>query len=847
MSITRLVSHWKAEATIGPNIVASRTIPQRTSKYQDLPEGLHPRLSKALKHAGIQNIYTHQREVWDRVMAGENPVIVTGTASGKTLAYSLPILDTLVKQPFSRALFLFPTKALAQDQQNKLHDLLKSNSTFQIPIGIYDGDTPTNERASIRKNARIIISNPDMLHAGILPHHTLWLEFLQYLDFIVIDEIHTYRGVFGSHVANVLRRLKRIYRQYQSEPRFIMTSATIGNPLILAHRLIEEPVVLVDEDGSAVGPKHFLLYNPPIVNKELGIRRSSLLESVHLTEDLLAYNIQTIIFGQTRRTVELILTYLRERYLDNSSPALENNGEFSTEIRGYRSGYLPRQRREIEHGLRSGKVRLVVATNALELGIDIGRLGASVLTGYPGTIAATWQQAGRAGRLSDTSLTILITNSSPVDQFLAHHPDYLFDRNPESGLINPDNLLILVNHLKCAVFERPFVTGESFGNFEADLTEEILQFLSQGGEIHFSGGKYFWMSDQYPSQSVSLRSASTVRILLQTDKEGVRQTIGEVDIESATWMVHPQAVYLHEAESYLVDELDLDENIALLKPVSVDYYTQPTMETTIEAERSIEQEQVQGGIKAFGDIVVTSRVTGFKKIKWTTRERFDHTLLDLPPSILNTTGYWIAISDEILETLRNQNQWKADPNRYGQSWTKQKDLTRARDQYRCQMCGAPEIERAHHVHHKIPYRTFQDSEIANQLDNLITLCPVCHKKAEDVVRIRSGLAGLAYSLGNLAPLFLMCDSRDLGISSDPNSALSGGKATIILYDKVPAGIGFSEKLFEIHNELIHSTYDLVSKCECDDGCPSCVGPGGESGMGGKIETLAILAELKPVG
>ena len=406
--------------------------------------------------------------------------------------------------------------------------------------------------------------------------------------------------------------------------------------------------------------------------------------------------------------------------------------------------------------------------------------------------------------------------------------------------------MILLEHLRCATFEIPFELEETFGGLGRDQLLEILNYLSENGDLHKSGSKFFWMSDRSPGQNVSLRSASTDRITLQVDLEGKLQTIGEVDSESATWMVHPQAVYLHEARTYLVEELDFTQNIALLQKRDVDYYTQSKSETTIQLENLISQEQVQGAKKSYGEIIVTNQVTGFQKIKWLTHERFDHTDLDLPPSVLHTSGYWLTISNKSLKKLHQLGAWSSDPNQYGHNWKIQRERARARDNYQCQICGVQEINRSHHVHHKSPFRTYQSFEMANQLENLITLCPACHRKAEAAVRVKSGLAGLAYALGNLAPLFLMCDSRDLGLSSDPKSTLSEGKPTIIIYDRAPAGIGFSKILFEIHDELIERADELILKCSCPNGCPSCVGPGGESVIGGKTETLSILCELKPV-
>jgi len=416
-----------------------------------------------------------------------------------------------------------------------------------------------------------------------LPHHTLWVNFFRRLQFVVIDEMHVYRGVFGSHVANLLRRLKRVARFYGAAPQFILTSATIANPEELASRLVEEPVVLVDQDGSPRGARHFLVYNPPVINPDLGLRRSMLQEGVRLVHLLKQHQVQTILFARARRTVELLLTYLQQQ--SPAPPGRLGNGS-ERQIRGYRSGYLPAQRREIEQGLRDGRVRTVVATTALELGIDIGGMGAAVMAGYPGTIAGTWQQAGRAGRRDEASLALLITSASPLDQFLAHHPAYFFDRSPEQALINPDNLLILLQHLRCAAFELPFQAGEAFGTVEASRTAEFLQFLQEAGILHQSGSKFFWMADHYPAAGVSLRSASPDTILLQVNDAETSITIGEVDLASAPHLVHPQAIYLHEGEAYMVEELDLVQHIARLRPVSADYYTEPKSDTTGNREYS---------------------------------------------------------------------------------------------------------------------------------------------------------------------------------------------------------------------------------------------------------------------
>jgi DEAD/DEAH box helicase domain-containing protein len=684
-----------------------------------------------------------------------------------------------------------------------------------------------------------------MLHFGILPHHTSWDIFFSHLKFVIIDEMHTYRGVFGSHVANVLRRLKRIANFYGSAPQFILTSATIANPVELAEWLIEEKVLLIDDDGSAQARKSFLIYNPPLVNQELGIRRSALQEAVRLADDLFTYDIQTIIFGRSRRTVELVLSYLREH------SSIPHDNHSVNLVRGYRSGYLPHHRREIERGLRDREVKIVVATNALELGIDIGEMGAIVMIGYPGTISATLQQAGRAGRSEMDAVAILIASPDPLDQFLANHPEYLFDRSPEKALINPDNLLILLNHLQCAAFELPFQSGESFGEADTATVNSILAYLSKQGILHNSNNLYYWSSEQYPAQNISLRSTTAENIILQlsdvpdTITTGRSRTIGQVDKISAMWMVHPHAIYLHEAETFLVNELDLEKNIAWLDQIKTEYYTEPSRETTIQLIDLIEDEPVRGSKKSFGEINITSQVVGFRKRKWYTHELLGTEELSLPPIELQTTGYWFSLLEKTIDQLRENEIWGSDPNDYGPDWKTQREAVRARDGYQCQVCGAMEEHQEHDVHHKIPFRNFSDHNLANQLDNLITLCRKCHLIAESRVRIRSGLAGLAFVLRHLAPLFLMCDVRDIGVHSDPKLPLTNGEPAVVIYDQIPAGIGFSQRLFEIHNELLARSYELVRLCECSDGCPSCVGPGGEEGSGGKQEALAILTCILP--
>jgi len=848
VSLNSLLSYWRSDPTVGGNFAAWETIPARSASFVPFPVDLHEEIQNTLQSLGINALYTHQKEAWDYIQAGQNVAMATDTASGKTLAYNLPVLDFLLRSSDGRALYLFPTKALAQDQLAVIRDILSVVSKQLSPIApaTYDGDTSQSARAAIRKKSRLIISNPDMLHIGILPRHTAWSDFLSGLRYVVIDEMHIYRGVFGSHVANVIRRLKRIARFYGSELQFILTSATIGNPTKLAQGLIEEAVALIDEDTSARGPKHFIIYNPPLIDVDLGLRASMISESVRIAEDLLSYGVQTILFGRTRRAVEVMLRYLRPPpsppLPPTPSPNIEGGRGGAGGVRAYRSGYLPEHRREIERGLREGDVRVVVATTALELGIDIGGMGATVQAGYPGTIAGTWQQAGRAGRGEDSSLSLMVASPSPSDQYLARNPEYFFGRNPEHALINPDNLLILLKHLQCAAFEIPLGDEEVFGNLSPTQVTELLNILHESGVLHKSKDKFFWMGDKYPSAEISLRSASARPIILQNQAQR-SNTIGEIDSETAPWMVHPGAIYLHEAETFLVEDLDLENHLASLMPIEADYFTRPRRETEIQVLEIKEDQNTPGGCKAHGELAVITQVSGYHLIRWDSHEKLGFQDLDLPPSELVTAGYWLTLCEEIVGKLRDGGLWRGDRNYYGANWDAQRQAALERDQRICQVCGAEQGTVSHHVHHKIPFRAFDSYLDANRLENLLTVCASCHQKVENAVRMRSGLSGLAYALGHLAPLLLMCDTRDLGVHADAQSDIAEGAPVVVIYELIPAGIGFSQRLFECHDELIANAHQLIQSCECQDGCPSCVGPGGEGGAGGKAETLAIIEFL----
>lgn len=832
--ITTILNRWRREPSISENVIEWRVLAPKSADVRPFPAGLSPELVIQLRAQGIQSLYQHQALAYESVQQGENIAVVSGTASGKTLCYNLPVVDSLIKYPHGKALYLFPTKALAQDQLSHLKETLSQIGEPNINFAsIYDGDTPQHIRSVLRRESAIIFTNPDMLHTGILPHHTGWKDFFSALRFVVIDEMHAYRGVFGSHVANVLRRLKRVCRFYGSQPQFILTSATIANPQSLAERLIEKPVNVIDQDGSPHGERNFLIYNPPFIDKKLGIRQSALMEGTRLAGELIDENIQTIIFGRTRRSIELILTYLRQR----------DPHENPNQVRGYRSGYLPKERRAIEEGLRRGEVRGVVATNALELGIDIGGMDAAVLIGYPGSIAATRQQAGRAGRKLTPALSILVTAPNAMDQYLARHPDYFFMRSPEHALIEPNNLLILLGHIRCAAFELPFTDGEGFGAIPADRLAAFLTLLAENGELHQQGDRFFWMADQYPAAGISLRNATPDNITLILTGAYTQETIGQVDLASAHWMVHPEAIYLHEGTSYLVEDLDLDSGAAYLREAAVDYYTQARMQTQVEQQSLHQQATITGAEKSLGELLVTTQVIGYRKIRWFTQEFLGGGEVNLPPTHLNTIGFWVTLADSTVNQLKDRMLWQDATNDYGTGWEAIRQRVLRRDGNRCQVCGNQGLAQPLHVHHIQPFRSFTSQESANQLHNLITLCPACHRQAETSVRIRSGMAGVSYLLHNLAPLLLMCDGEDIGVHYDPNSTLGDGQPTIVFFDTTPGGLGLSQNLYERHDELFLQGYETILFCECDDGCPSCVGPIGEEGSGGKVEALAILKAL----
>jgi DEAD/DEAH box helicase domain-containing protein len=729
-SLQEILAELKLNSYFKENIINWKTILERPAQTASFPTDLKPILEDGLKKRGIDKLYSHQKSAYESVMDGHSIVAVTPTASGKTLCYNLPVLQKILSNPEARALYIFPTKALAQDQKSEINEIIQT-SGMNINSYTYDGDTPANIRQKVRKAGHVVITNPDMLHSAILPHHTKWVSLFENLQIVVIDELHTYRGVFGSHVANVIRRLKRICQYYGSHPVFICTSATIANPLELAESLTEEPMKLIDNNGAPSGRKHFLFYNPPVVNKPLNIRRSATLEVRKLAGELLKNKIQTIVFARSRVRVEIILTYLQE---------LVKNQLGAKSIMGYRGGYLPTERRKIEKGLRSGDIYGVVSTNALELGVDIGQLQVCIMTGYPGTISSAWQQAGRAGRRHGESLVIMVASSSPLDQYIIQNPDYFFNKSPETARINPDNLIILIDHMKCAAYELPFKIGEQFGKVG---TEELLEYLTEERVLYQNGDKWYWMNDSFPAHNISLRSASQENIVIidQTNSAGVK-VIGEMDRFSAMTLLHDEAIYLHQGTQFQVEKLDWEEKKAFVREVSVDYYTDANLAVqlkVLEVDKRKEMTEIELG---YGDVSVRAMATIFKKIKFETHENIGSGPIHLPEEELHTNAAWISLNKPLTEM--------------------------------------------------------------------------------GVDRLEQGLIGVAHALNHIAPLFVMADPQDIHVvpqvKADHNE-----KPTIFFYDRYPGGIGLSEKIYGGMNEVFLSTKRMIKQCQCDHGCPSCVG------------------------
>jgi len=739
--------------------------PAKAAGYVPIPASVDERLRTALSENGIERLYTHQGEAYELVESGKNVVVVTPTASGKTLCYNLPVLNRLSNDAEARAIYVFPTKALAMDQLHEFQSTVEALGS-DIRAFTYDGDTPPDARRAIRERANVVLTNPDMLHAGILPHHTRWAKCFERLQYIVLDELHYYRGVYGSHFANVLRRLKRVCEFYGSKPQFICSSATIANPRELAEAITGEPFELVDRNGSPSGEKYFVFYNPPVVNRQLGIRRSYLHEARRMTIEFLDRGQQTLVFANNRLATEVLVTYLKD-----AASKLQLMPE---SVRGYRGGYLPRERREIEKGLREGRIRAVVSTNALELGIDIGSLDVVVMAGYPGAVASTWQRAGRAGRRQSASVAVLVASSAPLDQYIIDHPEYFFGQSPEHAHINPGNLELLLSHMKCAAFELPIRNGEKFGPHE---TGEMCRFLQELGFLHESANAWHWTSDTYPADAISLRSITSDNFVV-VDTTGEHKIIGEVSFTAALTTLHEKAIYLHEARQYQVERMDYENRKAYVTEVDSDYFTDAIDYTQVKELDSFGELACNGAVARHGEVRVNIQVVGFKKIKFYTMENVGSGNLSMPEQEMHTTSFWLHFPETFLARF-------------------------------------PDVS---------------------------------------PTEKQAGLVGLGAALRAVAALLLMCDPRDLGVAITESIAegLATYEPNLFLYDNFPGGVGLSAPLHKMTVRLIEGAYDLLRACDCETGCPSCVGPAGEVGSRGKEVASRILEQLlgresSPVG
>ncbi len=639
MNLDQLIGRLRTDRAFMDCVTEWRTLPATEGRYEPLPDDMDPRLCDVLRARGIHRLYCHQAECFRLAQEGRDFVVVTPTASGKTLCYNLPVVSAILKNNDARALYLFPTKALSADQVSGLYDMIEALGV-DIKTYTYDGDTQAAARKAIREAGHIVVTNPDMLHANILPHHTRWVKLFENLEYIVIDELHTYRGVFGSHLANVLRRLMRLCAFYGSHPRFILCSATIANPVELASQLTGREIAAVTENGAPMGERHFVFYNPPVVNRQLGIRRGVVNEVRRIAEGLLRNDIPTIVFCKSRIQVEVITRHLKE--------CARTAYGFSGRVRGYRGGYLPSERREIERGLRAGEVDMVVSTNALELGIDIGSLTACVLCGYPGTIASTWQQAGRAGRRKDTALTILVASSAPLDQYVIQNPDYFFRASPEHALVQPNNLYIVLSHIKCAAYELPFEEGERFGGLPD--TAQYLEYLTENNILRHVEGKYYWMEEELPSGEISLRSARTENfVIIDITNPAYHRVVGEMDRFTVPMLLHENAIYMHDARMFQVEKLDLAACKAYIRAVEVDYYTDADLNVSLHILDDLEHKPLPcGGDVALGELRVSTIVKMFKKFKLDTHESVGFGEVRLPQTDLHTVGVWWTLPDSLI-------------------------------------------------------------------------------------------------------------------------------------------------------------------------------------------------------
>ena len=733
MNIERFLRSLQADRDYSGQIVHVEALPERPPVHRSTERPLPPEIKAALAAFGIEELYVHQALAVDAVRRGENIVVVTGTASGKSLCYHIPVLESVLQDPESTALYLFPTKALAQDQLRGLLRFKERSPGLAFHAGTYDGDTPNATRKALRERGNVVLTNPDMLHSGILPRHTSWGRFLGNLKYVVIDEVHTYRGIFGAHVANVVRRLKRIAAHYGASPTFILCSATIANPGEFVERLVGEPFRVIDQDGSPKGRKYFVLWNPPAIGETLE-RRGASSDARYLMVRLLCDRIQTIAFTRARVLAELLYRYTRED-LQRRAPSLAGA------VRAYRGGYLPEQRREIERMLFAGELMGIASTNALELGIDIGGLDAAILVGYPGSIASTWQQAGRAGRGRQESVAFLVGDNTPLDQYLMRHPEYFFGRTPERAVIDPDNPHVVLSHLRAAVFELPLPVAmeKTFG----EAAPALLDLLAEDGQIVLRGDRWYWTGKGYPANDFNLRNSTDNTYTIVDTTDGKNQVIGSIDEISAFMQLHSEAVYLHQGEPHFVSELDLTERVAYVHRADLDYYTQAITDRRIRIDEVQMEKEWRSARLGFGDVSVTFVTYMFKKIKFYDKDSIGFGKIDLPPVSLETAGMWLSPPVDAFHAARSFGRSPAE-----------------------------------------------------------------------------GMLGLANVVGEVLPLFVMCDPHDVGTVVDSSNT---GAPTLFLFDRYPGGAGFALKAYELVEEILEASCELIHGCGCEEGCPSCVG------------------------
>ncbi len=742
-------------------ITGELVIAAHEGRYAELPEALNERLCRALNVHGISRLYSHQREAWTHIAErGAHTVVVTPTASGKTLCYNLPVLHAALSDQ-AKALYLFPTKALSQDQVAELMELNEAGG-LGIRAFTFDGDTPGDARRAVRTRGDIVVTNPDMLHQGVLPHHTKWAQFFENLRYVVIDEMHTYRGVFGSHMANVIRRLRRVCRFYGAQPVFILSSATIANPGELAEGLVGDSVRTITESGAPSGEKHLLLWNPPVLNADLGIRASARSQSTRIARMAVRAALKTIVFAQSRLMVEVLTKYLKDVF--------DADPRKAPRVAAYRGGYLPGQRRQTEKALRRGSIDCVISTSALELGVDIGGLDVCLLNGYPGTIAATWQRLGRAGRRNRPSLGVLVASSQPLDQYVIRNPEFFLGASPEHARIDPDQLLILLDHVRCAAFELPFRRGKRFGD---QNLEELLSYLEEQGVLHREADTWHWTEDSYPAQSVSLRSVAEGNFVVVDTTNGARRIIAEVDYSSAAETLYEGAIYMVQASPYQVERLDWEGRKAFVTETRADYYTDAIDYSRLRILEHFERAQHRDSQAAHGEVHLVRRIPGYKKIRYYTHENIGYGNINLPDQEMHTTAVWWQLSADALAAVFPNRQQALDG-----------------------FLGA-----AYAMHHVAALNVMSEPQDLGRA--------VGDGDARWFATIGVGGRGQMRTLD--------------GAERDPDSEARFQPA-VFLYDNYPGGVGLSEPLFEHRQQVVAGAIQLIDACSCAFGCPGCIGP-----------------------